>query len=250
MASKSSNYLNIEEEEIMQTTVSVRGSDCDQDSEEDRLVTAGQHVSTPAPVPCKPKHKALGTPLPEGHGLTQKKALGDQPTSSATKKATPPKPSRSCRSSVSEPSKHRSSEYKSQKSFSKSRPSSSPSFSVPKKAASEPKRPGYSEEHGLLNTLRESHKTTGEDSQIQPQVMDERQARIYIHKETGRILTAPPPKPKRKLAFQEELDTTQPPAKVPKTKERPPPPQLSPPQSPPHSPHLHISPLTSPTPMQ
>ncbi|KAJ1105684.1 hypothetical protein NDU88_003089 [Pleurodeles waltl] len=112
MASKSTERLDVEEEEIMQMAVSVRGSDSEQESEEDRPFTAGQHVSTPAPVPAKPKHKALGIPLPEGHGSIRKKTFGDQPTTSTPKKATPPKPSDSRRCSLSEPIKHRSFESK------------------------------------------------------------------------------------------------------------------------------------------
>ncbi|KAJ1123227.1 hypothetical protein NDU88_001700, partial [Pleurodeles waltl] len=152
---KNSEHLDVEVEEIMQTAVSVRGSDSDQDSEEGRPVTAGQHVSTPAPVPSKPKYKALGTPLPEGHGSTRKKTPGDQTPSSAPKKATPPKPSESTKSSDS--SKHCISASKFRK-----------TLSITKKPASEQKRAGYTEEHGLSKTLKESHKTTEEDSQIQP----------------------------------------------------------------------------------
>ncbi|KAJ1089380.1 hypothetical protein NDU88_002531, partial [Pleurodeles waltl] len=107
------------------------------------------------------------------------------------------------------------------KSFSEPIPSSTPSFLIPKKPVSELKKRAYTEEHGLSKVLKERQKSTEEDSQMQPIIeqMDERQARIHIHKETGRILNAPPPKPKRKLDFQEELDTAQPPAKVPRTKE-------------------------------
>ncbi|KAJ1145246.1 hypothetical protein NDU88_011537 [Pleurodeles waltl] len=44
MAAKSTERLNVEEEEIMHTAVSVQGSDSEHESEEDRPVTARQHA--------------------------------------------------------------------------------------------------------------------------------------------------------------------------------------------------------------
>ncbi|KAJ1137354.1 hypothetical protein NDU88_003765 [Pleurodeles waltl] len=113
MTSRSTERLDAEEEEMIHTAISVRGSDSEQESDIDRPITAGQHVSTLDPTQSKPKYKASGTPLPEGHGSTCKKATGDQETSSAPKKATPTtKPSDSSRGTGSEIIRHRHIESK------------------------------------------------------------------------------------------------------------------------------------------
>ncbi|KAJ1172556.1 hypothetical protein NDU88_004401 [Pleurodeles waltl] len=112
---------------------------------------------------------------------------------------------------------------------------------------SEPKKASYTEEQGLSSRLKqaskpmqESYRPSDEDTEIERivEVMDERHSRIHIHKETGRIITAPPLKTKRKLAFQEELDSVQPPAKIQKQKEKP----VPVPTSRPHPTQLSFSP--------
>ncbi|KAJ1185019.1 hypothetical protein NDU88_001815 [Pleurodeles waltl] len=73
MASNSSEHLNVIEEEQAQT-VSIRDTDSEQESEDDRPITAGQHVSTSVSTPLyKKQPKAFGTPLPEGQWFRLKK---------------------------------------------------------------------------------------------------------------------------------------------------------------------------------
>ncbi|KAJ1124918.1 hypothetical protein NDU88_003365 [Pleurodeles waltl] len=109
IALKSTEHLEVMEEETAQTAVSIRDTDSKQDSKEDRPVTAGQHVSLSAPTPTYKKTlKALGTPLPEGHGSTRQKTVFDGPSGLVPKKAAPPPTSesnKSVKSSTSHSSK-------------------------------------------------------------------------------------------------------------------------------------------------
>ncbi|KAJ1124782.1 hypothetical protein NDU88_003231 [Pleurodeles waltl] len=153
MASKSSENLDVEEQEM---AISIQGSDSD-DSDGDRPPTAGQHVSTPAltQVHSQPKkHKASGTPLPEGHGSTHKKQSGDQATPSAPKKAQiVAKSSDSSQEPVIEKTRHRLVEsMKPRKSLSEPRPSISMGISVPKKRLRSRKKPCTPRNMGSLSS--------------------------------------------------------------------------------------------------
>ncbi|KAJ1200548.1 hypothetical protein NDU88_004371 [Pleurodeles waltl] len=106
MASKSTQHLNVEEEE-MRNSIQCLESD---DSDGEQPPTAAQKVRTPAPSQTHSqtkKQKASGTPLPEGHGSTHKKG-GNQIPSLALKKAKiVPKSSDSGQETGTDKSRHR-----------------------------------------------------------------------------------------------------------------------------------------------
>ncbi|KAJ1185021.1 hypothetical protein NDU88_001817 [Pleurodeles waltl] len=239
MAWKSTEHLDVEEEEI---SISIQGSDWD-DSDADRPPTAGQHVSTPAPTQAhsqsKTTQKASGTPLPEGHGSTHKQSSGDQATPSAPKKATTAsKSSDSSRDTVSEKARHR---VVTLTVFWNRGLLSAWAFRCRKNWLRIRKKPHILRNMDFSKQMKERHRFEEELHQIEE---FETQARIQIHKDTGKIQTAPPLKFKRKLAFQGRSDTEQPKAKVPR--EQSPQCQFSPAPSP-HSPQRTVSPLATPT---
>ncbi|KAJ1186747.1 hypothetical protein NDU88_003528 [Pleurodeles waltl] len=236
MASTPTGQHRFEDEE---EAFSIHESDSgESDAEDITTVSKTSKIRTP-----EKSTKAQGTPLPTGHGLTQK--LGDRAkapkkgmlvsksSDSGRDTATQQPRSRDTgsetirhRDSGTEDVRHRDTTPKSKKSSSEPKKPTK-KVSVPKKA-SEPKISSYTEEQGLNTQLHRF----GEE--LQTVEADYTQRRLHIQEDTGKITTLPPIKMKRKLVFQQ--GDKQPQAKVVK--------KVTPPPSPPQS--THASPAQTP----
>ncbi|KAJ1087474.1 hypothetical protein NDU88_000645 [Pleurodeles waltl] len=251
MASTPTAHREFEEQE-KEETFSIHESDSEE-FDDQRTVSK---TSKPA---HKKSDKAQGTPLPPGHGSTHK--FGDRP--SAPKKAEiVPRSSDSGRDTGTQPSRDRESAAEKDRrrdtgaetarrrdsgteedrwregSTPKKKVTSEPKkstdrVSVPKRPATDPTTSSYSEEQSLSSQMRK-HRF---EEELQSTEVDHTQKRIFIQEGTGKISTLPPIRRKRRLEFQsDQAPQTKMVKKVTPPPSPPPVTNVSPAQTPSHSP--------------
>ncbi|KAJ1185206.1 hypothetical protein NDU88_002000 [Pleurodeles waltl] len=241
------------EEQEEEETFSIHESDSEEFDDQ-------RTVSKTSKTTHKKSDKAQGTPLPPGHGSTHK--FGDRP--SALKKAqTVPRSSDSGRDTGTQPSRDRESAGEKQRhrdrGVEKARRRDSGTdedrrreVSTPKKkkATSEPKKdtgrvsvpkqpvtdpgPGSCTEEQSLSSQMRKHRF---EEELQSTEVDHTQKRIFIQQGTGKISTLPPIRRKRRLEFQtDQAPQTKMVKKVTPPPSPPPVINVSPTQTPSHSP--------------